>query len=136
MQIPVLLDHARREALTTQLVDQLREAIRAQRIPPGTRLPSSRMLAGQLAVSRNTVIRAYDTLIVEGFIESRPASGTYACERLPETLASLALPAAGMIDAAAIAVMPAPAVTPNLSTGTAQGRSRLSFDFFPGRTSP
>ena len=80
MQIPVLLDRSRREPLTSQLVEQLRDAIRHARIRGGTRLPSSRRLAEQLAVSRNTVIRAYDTLIVEGYVESRPASGIFVAD--------------------------------------------------------
>ena len=41
MQISVLLDRSRPESLTTQMVDQIREAIRCARIAPGTRLPSS-----------------------------------------------------------------------------------------------
>ena len=83
MQIPVLLDRSRREPLTSQLVEQLRDAIRHARIRGGTRLPSSRRLAEQLSVSRNTVIRAYDTLIIEGYVESRPASGIFVADELP-----------------------------------------------------
>jgi GntR family transcriptional regulator / MocR family aminotransferase len=66
MQIPLLLDRSRSETLTTQLVDQLREAIRRGRIPPGARLPSSRALADELAIARNTATRAYETLVIEG----------------------------------------------------------------------
>ncbi len=80
MQIPVLLDRSRREPLTNQLIDQLRDAIRHARIRPGTRLPSSRRLSEQLTISRNTVVRAYDALIVEGYVESRPASGIFVSE--------------------------------------------------------
>src|ERR1700683_5486671 len=83
MQIPVLLDRTRREPLTAQLVEQLRDAIRHARIRAGTRLPSSRRLSEQLSVSRNTVIRAYDALIVEGYVESRPASGIFVADSLP-----------------------------------------------------
>src|SRR5882757_4125807 len=81
MQIPVLLDRSRPESLTTQMVDQFREAIRHARITPGTRLPSSRRLSEQLMISRNTVVRAYDLLLMEGIIESRPASGIYVAEQ-------------------------------------------------------
>ena len=65
------------------MVDQIREAIRCARIGPGTRLPSSRRLSEQLAISRNTVVRAYDLLLMEGIVESRPASGIYVAEQLP-----------------------------------------------------
>jgi len=63
MQLPVLLDRSRSESLTAQLTEQLREAIRRKRIAGGTRLPSSRQLSEQLAISRNTVVRAYDALM-------------------------------------------------------------------------
>src|SRR5437660_12076296 len=82
MQISVLLDRSRPESLTAQMVDQIREAIRCARIAPGTRLPSSRRLCEQLAISRNTVVRAYDVLLMEGIVESRPASGIYVAEQL------------------------------------------------------
>src|SRR6266481_2630421 len=70
------------QSRTTQMVDQIREAIRCARIGPGTRLPSSRRLSEQLAISRNTVVRAYDLLLMEGIVESRPASGIYVAEQL------------------------------------------------------
>jgi DNA-binding transcriptional MocR family regulator len=72
MQIPLLLDRSRSETLTMQLVDQLREAIRRGRISPGARLPSSRVLADELAIARNTAMRAYETLVIEGYAETRP----------------------------------------------------------------
>src|ERR1700726_5237191 len=89
MQISVLLDRSRQESLTTQIVDQIREAIRCMRIGPGTRLPSSRQLSEQLAISRNTVVRAYDLLLMEGIVESRPASGIYVAEQAPLVAANL-----------------------------------------------
>lgn len=45
--------------------------------PPGTRLPSSRALAADLRVSRNTAILAVDQLIADGWAESRSRSGVY-----------------------------------------------------------
>ncbi len=65
MQIPVLLDRASRDSLADQIVEQLRHAIVSARLPRGTRLPSSRRLSEQLAVARNTVVRAYETLMME-----------------------------------------------------------------------
>src|SRR5260370_8838812 len=89
MQISVLLDRSRPDSLTTQMVDQIRDAIRCARIGPGTRLPSSRRLSEQLAISRNTVMRAYDLLLMEGIVESRPASGIYVAEQLPPNSAAM-----------------------------------------------
>src|SRR5277367_2255401 len=85
MQLPVLLDRSRADSLTSQLAEQLRDAIRRSRIAGGTRLPSSRRLSEQLSISRNTVVRAYDALVAEGFVDSRPASGIFAAKRLPDS---------------------------------------------------
>ena len=68
------------------MVDQIRDAIRCARIGPGTRLPSSRRLSEQLAISRNTAVRAYDLLLMEGIVESRPASGIYVAEQMPPAM--------------------------------------------------
>src|SRR5271163_3766349 len=107
MQISVLLDRSRPESLTTQMVDQIREAIRCARIGPGTRLPSSRRLSEQLAISRNTVVRAYDLLLMEGIVESRPASGIYVAEALPSNAAPVH-PASDRRDQAVRTRMPMP----------------------------
>ena len=64
---------------------QLGELIRRRRIPAGTRLPSSRTLSEQLGVGRNTVVHAYETLTIEGLVESRAASGFFATPELPST---------------------------------------------------
>ncbi len=133
MQIPVLLDRSRREPLTNQLVDQLRDAIRHARIRPGTRLPSSRRLSEQLSVSRNTVIRAYDTLVVEGYVESRPASGIFVAENLPGTRVEVTGDGLEPARAGALSHMPMPPLPLHVQSVADQGRNRLSFDFFPGR---
>jgi GntR family transcriptional regulator/MocR family aminotransferase len=67
-----------------QISDQFIELIITNRIRAGERLPSSRMLSQQIKVSRNTVNGAYDKLIKQGYIESKPGSGTYACKILPD----------------------------------------------------
>jgi GntR family transcriptional regulator / MocR family aminotransferase len=54
----------------------LREALQAGRLAPGTRLPSSRALAADLGIARNTVAEAYDQLVVEGWLTARQGSGT------------------------------------------------------------
>ena len=101
----------------------------------GTRLPSSRRLAEQLAISRNTVIRAYDTLIVEGYVESRPASGIFVSDNLPGAAVGLTgsvqEPAAG----GSLSHMPMPPLPLRVQNLADQQRSRLAFDFFPGRPS-
>jgi GntR family transcriptional regulator / MocR family aminotransferase len=54
----------------------LRQAIRDGQLAPGTRLPSSRDLAGQLGVARGTVTAAYSQLVAEGYLSGRRGSGT------------------------------------------------------------
>ncbi|WP_327317382.1 MocR-like pyridoxine biosynthesis transcription factor PdxR [Streptomyces sp. NBC_01235] len=58
------------------LTDALREAVRTGRLAPGTRLPSSRSLAVDLGVARNTVADAYADLVAEGWLTARQGSGT------------------------------------------------------------
>ena len=61
--------------LHKQLCDQLRELISAGDIQPGTQLPSTRTMAAELQISRNTVISALDQLAAEGLLMTRPGSG-------------------------------------------------------------
>src|SRR5581483_860712 len=61
----------------------LRDAILAGRLAPAARLPSTRELADELGVSRNTVLQAYDRLVAEGYATARPASGTFVAASLP-----------------------------------------------------
>jgi len=69
--------------LQTQIYDQLKAAILSGAAEPGTRLPSSRALADQFAISRNTVLLAYEQLLAEGYLESRPGAGTFVGAALP-----------------------------------------------------
>ena len=63
----------------------LRDAIRAGRLRTGTRLPSSRALAADLGVARNTVAEVYSQLIAEGWLTARTGSGTsVAPHRAPD----------------------------------------------------
>jgi len=58
------------------LESALRDAIRAGRLRPGTRLPSSRALAADLGVARNTVAEVYSQLVAEGWLTARTGAGT------------------------------------------------------------
>ncbi|MEV0240490.1 PLP-dependent aminotransferase family protein [Streptomyces sp. NPDC050674] len=63
------------------LTDALREAVRSGRLAPGTRLPSSRALATDLGIARNTVADAYADLVAEGWLTARQGSGTRVAAR-------------------------------------------------------
>jgi GntR family transcriptional regulator/MocR family aminotransferase len=87
-----------------QLESRLRELVRDGTLVAGTRLPSSRALAGDLQVSRRLVVEAYAQLLAEGYLVSRSGAGTY-------------------VAATAGAPQPAAPKPP---------RRPLRFDFFPG----
>jgi len=70
------LDRAADEPLHRQLCDGLRAAIRTGRLAPHTKMPSTRVLAADLGVSRRLVVDAYSQLAAEGFLLSRYGSGT------------------------------------------------------------
>lgn len=63
------------------LTKALREAVRSGRLAPGTRLPSSRTLAADLGIARNTVADAYADLVAEGWLTALQGSGTRVAER-------------------------------------------------------
>jgi GntR family transcriptional regulator/MocR family aminotransferase len=72
LDIDLARPHGRRAALE----QALREAIRTGRLGPGTVLPSSRGLAADLGLSRNTVVDAYTQLVAEGYIVTRAGAVT------------------------------------------------------------
>jgi GntR family transcriptional regulator/MocR family aminotransferase len=82
------IDPGSQEPLHRQLYDELRGAILVGRLQSGSRLPASRELAQVTGLSRNTVLTSYDQLIAEGYIESRPGSGTYVASSLPDQVLS------------------------------------------------
>jgi GntR family transcriptional regulator/MocR family aminotransferase len=70
------VDPASPEPLHRQLGSGLRQAIRSGRLEGGLALPSSRALARQLGVSRGVVVEAYEQLVAEGYLVSRPGGTT------------------------------------------------------------
>ena len=73
--------------LGQRLYDALRGGIQQGRLPPGSALPSSRQLATELGIGRNTVLSAVDRLVAEGFLVSRPGAGVFIADwqRGPQT---------------------------------------------------
>jgi DNA-binding transcriptional MocR family regulator len=71
--------------LYRRLADRLRAAVEGRELTAGTRLPPERLLARALAVSRTTVVGAYDMLREEAVLESRQGSGTWVRERQETT---------------------------------------------------
>jgi GntR family transcriptional regulator/MocR family aminotransferase len=81
--------------LHRQLYEALRRAMLESKLGAGERLPSSRDLAQDLNLSRNTVVAAINQLSVEGYLLSRVGSGTYVNDSVPR-----ATPGAGRIRSA------------------------------------
>ncbi len=81
--IALHIDRAGPEAAYRQVYRQLRAAILAGELAPGTRLPSSRTLASETGVARITIAHAMKQLAAEGFIESRTGAGTFVAADLP-----------------------------------------------------
>jgi len=79
------LDAGESMPLYRQLYSEIRTGILSGRLTAGNLLPSSRMLAAELDVSRNTVINAYDQLIAEGYLETSAGSATSVAAVLPST---------------------------------------------------
>jgi GntR family transcriptional regulator/MocR family aminotransferase len=105
--------------VVARIYGRLRDAIEEGRLRRGDRLPSSRDLARDLAVARNTVAAAYDALVAEGYAVGRVGAGTFVAAE-PRPSPSLE-PSPG-------AATPARVVAPP--------RSRVPFDFRLGVPDP
>lgn len=72
------------EKLGDWLYRELRSAILEGRLRAGTLLPPTRTLARNNGVSRGTVVSVFEQMIAEGYLESRPGSGTSVHRHLPD----------------------------------------------------
>src|SRR5438874_2580999 len=79
----LFLDPGAGKPLTTQLYEQLRDAVTAGRLLPGDQLIPSRQLAGELGVSRHTVTTVYGRLVAEGYAEGRSGGGSVVASASP-----------------------------------------------------
>lgn len=86
-----LVEPVRRSRVSQQIVAQLCQLIREQRVQPGDRLPPERELAEQLEVSRSSLREALRTLEIAGLIESRHGGGTYVRDVVEHGFSPLAL---------------------------------------------
>jgi GntR family transcriptional regulator/MocR family aminotransferase len=71
--------------LHRQVYDGFRKAILGGMLRPGQRVPSTRVLAVELGMSRLPVLTAYEQLLHEGYLEGRVGSGTYVCATAPDS---------------------------------------------------
>src|SRR6202047_5068564 len=80
----ITVDRDSPESLQEQIFSRIREQIVTGILRPGSPIPSSRILATQLKVSRNSVIFGYERLINEGYLVARPMIGTFVADVLPD----------------------------------------------------
>jgi GntR family transcriptional regulator/MocR family aminotransferase len=92
----VLLSFTPSRGAGARLTSALREAVDSGRLPAGTGLPSTRVLAADLAVSRGVVVGAYEQLVAEGRLVARPGSGTVVA----------GLPRPSLVDSSAASPVP------------------------------
>lgn len=74
---------------TGAVMDAIRRRVSTRELAPGEKLPSIRGLAKSMRLSPSTVVEAYDRLVAEGLIHSRPGSGFYVSGSLPLALAEV-----------------------------------------------
>lgn len=73
------LDRTSKRPIFEQLCDAIRKRAQTGSLSEGTRLPATRVLAAEMEVSRSTIVTAYDQLVAEGYLQSRPGSGYTVC---------------------------------------------------------
>ena len=97
--------------LTGWLADAIRAGIIDGRLQAGAPLPATRLLAGDLGVSRGVIVEAYQRLADEGLVSARPGAGTRVL---------------------GISRRPAPAERPDLALLPQRWRARAEIDLSPG----
>jgi GntR family transcriptional regulator / MocR family aminotransferase len=130
----ISLDRDSAESLQEQIFSRIREQIAAGILRPGSPVPSSRILAAQLRVSRNSVIFGYERLMNEGYLIARPMVGTFVADVLPDQ---------GVGDNTNDDSADVPAVSPSRRAHVFSGRqhailnnSNIPIDFWTQRTDP
>jgi GntR family transcriptional regulator/MocR family aminotransferase len=78
------LDRHSGVSLQDQIAHFFRSAIAEGRVRAGRRVSSSRQLASDFGVSRNTAVEAYERLVAEGYLVTRPGAGIFIAELPPE----------------------------------------------------
>ena len=67
-----------------QLIDQVQGAIAAGTLRPGDQLPTVRLVAVELAINPNTVLRAYREMEIRGILDTQQGTGTFIADRQTE----------------------------------------------------
>lgn len=137
MELLISVDRSTERPLQMQIYEAVRQLILKGALKAGQRLPSTRSVADQLGIARNTVVLAYERLMAENYVASRTKAGVFVNEDLPDTTVLIRNAHSSEISAAA-RIRPA-----RLSgfSGRAielwkERSARPRFDFFVGRPHP
>lgn len=137
MQLPVILDKSAIQPLNQQISARIRELIEQGLLTPLDRLPASRELSAQLGVSRNTVAAAYQELIAQGYLVTRPVRGTYvAGERPDQRFAETDVADASVPRRESVALLPLPYASRDQTGLFHAADPSLRIDFAFGRNDP
>ncbi|MEX3840705.1 PLP-dependent aminotransferase family protein [Paraburkholderia sp. BR10882] len=80
------LDRGSAQPVYRQLHKLLQQAILSRELPAGARVPSSRLLAAELGIARNTVTQVYEQLVLEGYVTSATGRGTFVADTSPDEI--------------------------------------------------
>ena len=142
MDLALALDRDSDDLLQAQIFEQIRSMILKGRLKSGMKLPPSRLLAESMAISRNTVLLAYERLAAEGYIQTRGTAGNFISLVLPDDLLQVGAGSTERAgtnkDAASGAEKPSPLLcfagypaSPHLPRSI-----RPEYDFWVGRSDP
>ncbi|PUV21628.1 PLP-dependent aminotransferase family protein [Sphingobacterium athyrii] len=92
------IDRSSTKAIYLQLADSIAADIQSGRLTRGTALPSSRALAAQLKLNRNTVVEAFQQLLSEGWVVSEQRRGIFVAQQLPQLIATTEYTAHSIIE--------------------------------------
>jgi GntR family transcriptional regulator/MocR family aminotransferase len=136
----VALDPSAPAPLHRQLYAALRGSVLSGHLAPGARLASTRAMALELGVSRNTVMAAFDQLLAEGYLEGRIGAGTFVTRTLPDDalrarqtppLASTSMQRSRGISKRGAALMATPVTQARAGAARAFRPGMPAFDAFP-----
>jgi GntR family transcriptional regulator/MocR family aminotransferase len=80
------LDRGNGQPIYRQLHRLLQQAILSRELPAGSKVPSSRLLAQELGIGRNTVTQVYEQLVLEGYVSSTTGRGTFVADSAPDEI--------------------------------------------------
>jgi GntR family transcriptional regulator/MocR family aminotransferase len=108
------LDRGNGQPIYRQLHRLLQQAILSRELPAGSKVPSSRLLAQELGIGRNTVTQVYEQLVLEGYVSSATGRGTFVADSAPDEIV-------GAPDAAASGAGSAPSPLPSTRVLSTRG---------------